>query len=244
VTIPRPLVCLGVDPGAISGYGVALDDLKRDASRGYPVPYDWHWGRCSGLNGLVIQQEVSNMLDMVAAYYAAEWTHGAGPDEPKLVLRGTAAGETWIAYPDLHLYIEDQFIDAKTKDQKERYARQMDALKTATSKGRWAAIVETFGFITHEVLASVWREAQLGNGWGWTPRAAAKRHAVGVANELWKMGLKPSQDHTAEGRLIAEYGYVALTTARRLGTQQKLVKLLKPGRKRGRGARRHKRRRK
>jgi hypothetical protein len=212
--IERPLVVVGVDPGLVSGWGVHCHDLSRDFARGYAVPHDWHWGQCKGVDGRVIQSEMSLILDLIAAYYAAEWTNGDEADgEPLLVLRGIVgdalSAHQWIAYPELHFYIEDQFInDDRRLVKKVRAAKQRDALKTATSKGRWLGVAETFGFATHEVHPTKWREAQLGKGWGYVPREQAKTHAVGVANQLWGLKLKRSQDHGAEARLITEYGWV------------------------------------
>lgn len=216
--INRPLIVLGVDPGSISGWGIHCEDLHRDFARGYAVPHDWHWGQCRGINGEVIQAEVSSLLDMVAAFYAADWTNGdVSSGEPKVVLRGRGSGKQWLALPEMHCYVEDQFvIDDHKVDKAERLAKQRGALKTATSKGRWLAIVETFGFSTYEVLASTWRRAQLGKSWGRATRDKAKAQAVLVVNSLWGLGIKRSQDHGAEARLIAEYGWVEQEHKRRM----------------------------
>lgn len=220
-SIVRPLVVVGVDPGAMSGWGVHCQDMARDFARGYAIPHDWHWGQCAGVDGRVIQSEVSLILDLVAAYYAAEWTNGVvDDDEPLLILRGLAGTEPWLAYPDLHFYIEDQFInDDRKLAKKVRMAVQRDALKIATSKGRWMGVAETFGFQAHEVHPTTWREAQLGKGWGFVPREQAKRHAVAIANQLWGLKLLRSQDHGAEARLIAEYGWVMQKEKRITGAQ-------------------------
>lgn len=214
----RPLIVVGVDPGRLSGYGMHCEDLHRDFARGYAIPHDWHWGQCRGLNGLEIQSEMSSILDLIAAYYAAEWTNGVvGDGEPLLVLRGKDKKEPWLAYPEMHFYIEGQFINDDRKLRKNiRVAMQNDALGVATSKGRWLGVAETFGFSTHEVHPTKWREAQLGRGWGFVPRAQVKRHAVGLANNIWGLDLKLNQEHGAEARFICEYGWVEQTHERRL----------------------------
>lgn len=216
--IHRPLILVGVDPGLTSGYGIHCEDFHRDFARGYVVPHDWHWGQCRGENGRAIQAEFSSILDLIGAYYAAEWTVGdESSGEPLMVLRGTGKGEQWFACPEFHFYIEGQFIiDDRKVDKRVRVAKQNDALATATSKGRWLGIAETFGFSTHEVHPTKWREAQLGKGWGFTPRKQVKRHAVGLANQLWGLGLKAAQDHGAEARFICEYGWVEQSTVRRM----------------------------
>lgn len=214
--IKYPLVVLGADPGRVSGWGIHCQDMVRDFARGYAIPHDWHWGQCRGDDGAVIQAEFSSILDMVAAYYAAEWTNGdEASGEPKLVLRSHKGGKQWLAFPEMHFYVEDQFvIDDQKVPKAERLAKQRDAIKTATSKGRWLAVAETFGFTTHEVLASTWRRAQLGKGWGNATREKAKAEAVRAANSIWGLGIKRSQDHGAEARLIAEYGWVERKQAR------------------------------
>ena len=216
--IHRPLILVGVDPGKTSGYGIHCEDLKRDFARGYVIPHDWHWGQCKGVDGAVIQAELSSVLDLIAAFYAAEWTPGAVHDgEPLMVLRGAGKGDPWLAYPELHMYVEKQFTnDDRRLAKKLRVAMQNDALKTATSKGRWMAIGETLGFSTHEVHPTTWREAQIGKGWGFVPRKQVKAQAVALANQLWGLGLKASQDHGAEARLITEYGWVVQQEARRI----------------------------
>jgi hypothetical protein len=216
--INRPIIVLGADPGKTSGWGIHCQDLSRDFARGYVVPHDWHWGQCRGNDGSAIQAEFSSILDMVAAFYAAEWTNGDETSgEPKLVLRSNKGGKQWLAYPEMHFYVEDQFvIDDQKVPKAERLAKQRDALGVATSKGRWLAVAEIFGFTTHEVGARTWRRAQLGKGWGNAKREKAKAQAVLVANSVWGLKIKRSQDHGAEGRLIAEYGWVEQNHARRM----------------------------
>ncbi|KKN87390.1 hypothetical protein LCGC14_0258450 [marine sediment metagenome] len=216
--IQRPLILVGVDPGRTSGYGIHCDDLKRDFARGYAVPHDWHWGQCKGVNGRDLQTEFGSILVLISAYYSAEWTIGdESSGEPLMVLRGTGKGEQWFACPEFHFYIEDQFIiDDRKVAKRERMAKQRDALGVATSKGRWLAIAETFGFQTHQVNPTVWREAQLGRGWGSVPRKQVKRHAVDLANNIWGLGLKNNQDHGAEARFITEYGWIEQSQIRRM----------------------------
>ncbi|MCP4573320.1 MAG: hypothetical protein GY838_13275 [bacterium] len=216
--IKRPMIVAGVDPGKTSGWGIHCEDLHRDFARGYTVPHDWHWGQCSGVDGAMIQAEISSILDMVAAFYAADWTNGdESSGEPKLVLRGTTERGEWLAFPEMYFYVEDQFvIDDQKVAKPERLAKQRDALGVATSKGRWMAIAETFGFSTHQVMPSTWRRTQLGKGWGSAPREKAKAQAVLAANSIWGLGIKRSQDHGAEARFIAEYGWVEQQQTRRM----------------------------
>jgi hypothetical protein len=194
-----------------------LDDLHRDEARGYAVPHDWHYGQCTGTNGEKIRLELVNIINMIGGYYAA--TIVTSETRQKFVLTGE---DGWYAEPRFHLVCEGQFVKvrkprkkgARQIDPAKLAAQQQDALQTAASRGRWQGIAEALGFETELApLASTWRDEQLGRGWGWKPRLQAKRHAVAVANALWKLNIPMRMDHSAEARLIAEWGYTKLRMA-------------------------------